>query len=91
MQRIKKSSLHIDCPIFSKYEQKINELTPSIFGDKLLSEKVGSAQELLKIINYLSRCPQYDGMREDCFNCNFTLNLRKEMARLIVEAAQTAY
>lgn len=91
MQKIKKSSIHIDCPIFSKYEERINELIRSIFGNQPLSEKVDSAQELLKIIGYLSSCPRYDNLREDCFNCRFTLNLKREMARMIVEAAEANY
>lgn len=88
MQRIKKSSVPIDCPVFSKYEERINELSRTILGDKPLSEKIDSAQELLRIISFLSSCPHYDGIREDCFNCQFTLNLKREMAELIVKAAE---
>ena len=90
MHKIKKSAFQINCSIFSEYVEKIDKLTRSIHGSRILTEKVESAQELLEIVNTLSNCQKYDGRAEDCFNCNFALNLRGEIARIIVEAAEPA-
>ncbi|MFQ6110348.1 MAG: hypothetical protein ACE5L7_12430 [Candidatus Aminicenantales bacterium] len=90
MHKSKKPFVQISCSLFSRYAEKINELTQSIYSSKSVSEKLQSAQEMLKIVRILSRCPKYDGKEEDCYVCNFSLNLRREMAKLIVEAAQAS-
>ena len=90
MHKIGKSAFQINCPFFSEYAEKIDKLTRSIHGSRILSDKVESAQALLEIVNTLSSCSKYDGRTEDCFNCNFALNLRGEIARIIVEAAKPA-
>jgi predicted ArsR family transcriptional regulator len=89
MQGIKKFASLTDCPIFSDYSERIDRLTRSIYDSKTIAKKVDNAREMLNIINILGNCPKYDEDRNDCLDCNFNLNLIREMARIIVEAAQT--
>ena len=91
MKKIKKFALQIDCPIFSEYEEKIKKLTQFINGRKIISKKVDKAQELLEIINILSSCPKFNDGAEDCENCRFILNLRKETARIIIDANEITH
>ena len=88
MKKIKMFTSHIDCPIFSEYEANIKKLSASLNGHKVISKKVGKAQELLQIINILSSCPKYDEENEDCENCRFILGLSKENTRTIIEASE---
>lgn len=86
MDKIKKFNYQINCPIFSEYEEKIEKLTQAINSHKISSKKVDKAQELLDIMNILSSCPKYDEKNEDCENCRFIVNLRKETAKMIINA-----
>ncbi len=90
MQKNKKSMPQINCSSFLRYEDRIKKLTRSINGCKIISKKVDDAFELIDIINILSSCPDYDEINDDCLNCRFALNLRNEIARIIIEATETA-
>ncbi len=81
----------IDCPIFSEHEENINKLTQFINSHKTISEKVDKAQELVDIINLLSCCPKFDKEERHCENCRFISNLSKEIARIIIDASETAH
>jgi len=88
MKKINKFTPKIDCPIFSEYEEKINELTQAINGAKIISDKVNEAKDLLTITDKLSNCPKYDEEKEDCITCRFILKLSKETADLIIKASE---
>jgi len=76
----------IDCPIFSKYKERITELVTYLEGPEFSSEKMDQAKELLNIIDSLMRCPQYDKDNENCHNCRFFLKLKREIAKIIISA-----
>ena len=88
MKKINNITYQIDCPFFLEYQEKIKILSKSIYEPKIISKKVNNAQELLDIINILSSCHKYDEEKEDCQRCHFILNLRKELARIIIEASE---
>ena len=75
----------IDCLIFSEYKKKIETLTQSINGAKIISNELDKAHELLTIVNILLDCGKYDEKKEDCKTCHFILNLRKETAESIIK------
>ena len=91
MKKNNKPAYEIDCPIFSEHEENIKELTQYINSRKIISEKVDKAQELVDIINLLSSCPKFDKEERDCENCRFISNLSKEIARIIINASETAH
>lgn len=91
MKRIKKFIPHVDCPIFLEYEERIKKLSQSFNTHRISSKKVDKAQELLDIIDILSNCPRYNEESEDCESCRFLLNLRREIGRIVIEAAEIAY
>lgn len=74
----------IECILFLEYREKIEGLSRSISGAKIISNEVDKARELLKIINKLLKCSKYDIEKEDCENCRFILRLRKETAESII-------
>jgi len=78
----------IECSIFSRYEADIIELSTFINGHEVISKKVDKANELLRITDILLNCEKYDAENGDCENCHFVLSLRKEIARMIIEASQ---
>ncbi len=80
----------MNCSTFLEYEGRIKKLTRSINGHKIISKKVDDAFELIDIINILSICPDYEEINDDCINCRFSLNLRQEIARIIIEATEAA-
>jgi len=80
----------MNCPTFLKHQGRIKKLTRSVNGRKIISKKVDDAFELVDIINILSSCPDYDENNDDCINCRFILNLRQEIARIIIEATESA-
>lgn len=79
----------MNCPTFLKHQGRIKKLTRSVNGRKIISKKVDDAFELVDIINILSSCPDYDEINDDCINCRFILNLRQEIARIIIEATES--
>lgn len=91
MEKIRKHIYQINCPVFSEYENRIDGLTQSINSHGLISDKVKKAQELIDIISTLSMCPKYDEKNEECKSCHFILNLRREIAELIIEADESVY
>lgn len=91
MKKNSESTHEIDCPLFSEHEENIKRLIQFINSRKIISEKVDKAQELVDIINLLSCCPKFDEEERHCENCRFILNLSKEIARIILEANETAH
>jgi len=85
MHKTRKVNLPINCSIFSDYKERIQKLAQSIDGCKILSRNVDNAHELYIITKILLHCPKYDERDENCQNCHFLLNLRQEVARLIIE------
>ncbi len=91
MKKNNKSTYEIDCPIFSEHKGNKKKLTQYINIHKIISEKVDEAQELVDIINLLSCCPKSDKEEKDCKSCRFILNLSNEIARIIIDANETAH
>jgi len=80
----------INCPIFQKQEPTIKNITGDINSAKQIWEKVGFAQELLREVEVLLSCPNYDDKRLECKNCRFIANLRKRTANIIIKAKKLA-
>ncbi len=80
----------MNCPVFLKYKDRINRLTRSVNGRKVLAKKVDDAFELIEIINILANCPRFEEVNDDCLACRFVLNLRHEIAKIIIEATESA-
>ena len=76
----------ISCPIFKKQEIVIKEITDKINAAKGVKEKAALAEELEKEVDVLLFCPDHDGDKLDCRNCEFIANLRKETSWLIKHA-----
>ncbi|HZX10423.1 MAG TPA: hypothetical protein VFG01_05690 [Acidobacteriota bacterium] len=76
----------IDCPIFSKYKKRITDLITYLEGPGLSSDKVDQADEFLNITDIIMRCPKYDKNIDDCHKCRFFLNIKKEIAKIIISA-----
>ena len=91
MKRIRKFIPSVDCPVFLEYEERIKKLSQSLNAHSISSRRVDKAQELLDIIDILLNCPRYDEESEDCERCHFLLNLRREIGRIVLEAAEIAY
>jgi len=85
MKEINKFVPQIDCAIFSEHRDKIEMLSQSISGAKIISDEVDKAHELLRIVNILLDCGKHDEKKEDCKTCHFILNLRKETAMSIIK------
>ena len=80
----------ISCPAFQKQESIIRDITNKINRAKGVLEKARFAEELLKEVNVLLSCPDYNGKKSDCKNCHFIANLRKKTADLIIRAKTLA-
>jgi hypothetical protein len=76
----------ISCPTFQKQELIIKDITDKINLAEEVSEKARFAEELLKEVNVLSSCLDYDDKKLDCKNCYFIADLRKRTADLIIRA-----
>jgi len=86
MIKIKKFDFRIRCPVFMRHKEDIIELTRIIERHGISEKKVDPAHVLLKITDALLACLRYDEQNEDCENCHFVLNLRRETARMIIDA-----
>lgn len=89
MEKINKSNSELECPIFLKHKEKIEGLTQSIREANIISDEIDKAIELLSILTKLKNCGKYEEENDNCKNCHFILNLRKEMADTIVKANGT--
>ncbi|MBI5701016.1 hypothetical protein HZC34_04110 [Candidatus Saganbacteria bacterium] len=76
----------ISCPIFKRQETAIKDITDKINTAKGIKGKAALAEELEKEIEVLLSCPDYDGEKLDCRNCEFIASLRKQTAALIRHA-----
>jgi len=74
------------CPAFQKQESIIKDILNIINKVDGLSEKVRFTKKLLKEVNVLLSCPDYDGKKSDCSNCHFIEKLRKKTAEIIIKA-----
>jgi hypothetical protein len=80
----------ISCPTFQKQEPIIKDITDKINRAEEVSEKARFAEELLKEVNVLFSCVDYDDKNLDCKNCYFIADLRKRTADLIIKAKRLA-
>jgi len=80
----------VSCPTFQKQESVIKDITDKINQVKGVQEKATFAEELLKEVDVLLSCPDYDNEKLDCKNCYFIANLRKKTANLIIKAKKLA-
>lgn len=80
----------ISCPTFRKEESIIKDIADKINRAKGVLEKAEFAEELLKEVDVLLSCSDYDEKSSDCKSCHFIANLRKKTADLITKAKKLA-
>ncbi len=80
----------INCSAFQKQESVIKDVTEKINRAKGVQEKARFAEELLKEVDLLLSCPDYDEKSSDCKSCHFIANLRQKTADLIIRTSRFA-
>lgn len=85
MIKIKKFDFKIGCPVFLSYKEDIERLTRIIESHGISEKKMDPAHKILGITETLLACSNYDELNEDCENCHFILNLRRETSRMIID------
>jgi len=75
-----------NCPAFQKQEPIIKDITNKINRAKEILAKARFAEELLREMNILLSCPDYDVKKTECKNCHCIANLRKKTAEIIIKA-----
>jgi len=85
-----KEDAKMNCPAFQKQESVIKDITAEINRAKGVQEKAEFAGELLKEVDVLLSCPEYEEKSTDCNNCHFIASVRKKTAALIIKAKKLA-
>jgi len=80
----------IRCPIgfFSRQEAEIARLTQEINQAPTAAEKAPWAQALMKAVDLLLACEQYDEGSMDCRLCRNFSELRRKTATLVLKAGR---
>lgn len=76
----------ISCSIFQQKEFIIRELTDRLNEVKDYQHKVELASDLLRYVDMLLDCLEYNADSLDCKNCQFISNIRKKTAGIIIKA-----
>ncbi len=76
----------ISCSIFQQKEFIIRELTGRLNEVKDYQHKVELASDLLRYVDMLLDCLEYNADSLDCKNCRFISNIRKKTAGIIIKA-----
>lgn len=76
----------ISCPLFQKQEFVTKEITDKINVSAFPKTRIRFAEELLKEIDIISKCPEYKHDNFECRNCRTISFVRKETAELIIQA-----
>jgi hypothetical protein len=87
---MKENKEKINCPAFQKQESIIRDITDKINKAKGVQEKAMYADELLREVDVLLSCANFDRKRLDCKHCHFVSNLREKTANLIIKAKKLA-
>jgi len=85
-----KEGAKINCPTFQKQELVIKDITDKINTIEGVTGKAVFAEALLKEVNVLLACQDYNDKSIDCENCRFIANLRKRTADIIIKAKKLA-
>jgi len=77
----------IQCPIdlVPKQEAEVARLTRAINRAPTAAEKSPWAQDLIKAVDVLLACEQYDQESQDCHLCRNFSQLRRKTAALVVK------
>ena len=76
----------ISCAIFQQKEFIIRELTNRLNEVKDYQHKVELASDLLRYVDMLLDCLEYNADSLDCKNCRFISSIRKKTAGIIIKA-----
>ncbi|MEW6456332.1 MAG: hypothetical protein AB1410_06440 [Acidobacteriota bacterium] len=80
--------IKIACSMFKKYESEIKNLTQKINESKKINQKSRYAEGLLKEVEKLLSCPDYDEIKLDCKNCRTISEFRKQTAELVIKTCK---
>lgn len=84
---VRKENLpEISCPVFLRREWAIKQLTSDINSARNVVDKADRAQDLIKEVDSLLSCKNYNEKNKDCKNCRAISNLRQETAQLFIQA-----
>jgi len=81
---------NIRCSIFQKQEPVIKEFTDMLNKANGYQRKVELASDLLRNVDVLLNCSEYNPNTLDCKNCRFISNLRKKAANIVIKARKLA-
>ena len=80
-----KEESNISCSIFRKREPIIKVFTDMLNKTKDYQHKIEFASDLLRNLDILLDCSEYNVQSFDCKNCRFISNLRKKAANLVIK------
>jgi len=80
----------IRCPteLFRRQEAEVNRLTQAINLASTAAEKAPWAQELIKVVDVLLACGEYDVTSLHCRLCRNFSELRRKTAAVVIKAAR---
>ena len=76
----------ITCSIFQQKEPIIKEFTDRLNEVEDYQHKIELASDLLRYVDMLLECLEYNANSLDCKNCRFISNIRKKTAGIIIKA-----
>lgn len=80
----------ISCTLFQQKEFIIRGLTDRLNEVKDYQHKQELASDLLRYVDMLLDCLEYNDNSSDCKNCRFISNIRKKTAGIIIKAKSLA-
>lgn len=75
----------IRCHIFQAQEKDIQELTDAINKATASNSRMEKASELMKEVDVLLSCQDYDELSISCVSCRSIASLRRQTAELILK------
>lgn len=75
----------IKCPIFQTQEGYIQELSDAINKAATSDSRMGKASELMKEVDVLLSCQDYDESSIPCISCRSIASLRNQTSELILK------
>jgi hypothetical protein len=87
MAASEQNTAQIQCPIdlFPRQEAEVTRLTQAINRAPTAAEKAHWAQDLIRVVDVLLICEQYDQESQDCRLCRNFSQLRRKTAALVVK------
>jgi hypothetical protein len=84
----RQASIHCPIGLFPRQEEEVACLTQEINRARTAAEKAPWAQALIKAVDVLLACEQYDQESLDCRLCRNFSELRRKTAALVIKAGR---